>query len=182
MAHYICVMPDIYYQDGANLRHISDVYYQDGASLRTLTEVWYQDGASLRKVWSKSVALVHLENLTQTGRALTPKTASASIMLNTLGVVQGRANTNVYTDKFTWLLSGASSDYQVRASVISGTAPTGSATNTWLTMSSPRDWTISNNTEDTSTTMLLIELRDVATSTIRATATFTLQATQDASP
>lgn len=169
-------MPDIYYQDGANLRHISDVYYQDGASLRTITEVWYQDGGVLRKVWNKNTALVYLENLFQEGTTIPPGTASASVRIKSSGTVQGRANTNPYNTKFVWLLVGSSGDYEVRATLLSGTTPSGSAIGTWLTTSSDRTWSVSSVVGGAVFSTLLIELRDIATNTIQASATFTIQA------
>jgi hypothetical protein len=175
-------MPDIYYQDGANQRHITGIYYQDGANLRTLQEVYYQDGANLRLVWTNAPATVYLEDAAQSGRAIAPSTASATINFTSGGLVQSRANSNPYALLFTWLLSGAASAYQIRATVSSGTSPAGSALNTWLNMGVDNLWVLSRSTSGTSTSVLTIEIRDVATSTIRASATFTLQATQNDSP
>lgn len=173
-------MPDIYYQDDGSLRHVSDIYYQDGASLRTLTEVWYQDGATLRQVWSKSTALVHLENLSQSGRALQPAEAKASIILKTNGWVQGNANTNPYVNKFIWKLVGASSDYQVRATLLSGTPPAGSDLGSWIAMSSDVSWNLPSGLIIGETSCSLsIEIRDVATLSVQDSATFTLRATRD---
>lgn len=65
----------------------------------------------------------------------------------------------------------APANYEVRATVDGGSTPTGSATATWLSCSTDRDWTVTDTTFDEliKSSNLTIEVRDVATSTIRAT-------------
>lgn len=46
--------------------------------------------------------------------------------------------TQVPTDSYTWLLSGAASDYQIRFTTTAGTPLSGVANNTWLALSTTR--------------------------------------------
>ena len=69
-------------------------------------------------------------------------------------------------------------DYEARATVSSGSGGTltGSATATWLNLGTTRSWTLSSGTSGLlCDRVLTIEIRDVATSTVRASATITLQ-------
>lgn len=65
-------------------------------------------------------------------------------------------------------------NYEVRATLNSGTTPTGTL-NTWLNLGTTREWTLTASTGNFLTCNLTIEIRDTATSTVRATATLTLE-------
>jgi hypothetical protein len=79
----------------------------------------------------------------------------------------------------TWLASGySSSNYQIQATKLSGSAPTGTL-GSWLSLSANRTWSISETggVAGTTTCKLKIEIRDAALpNTIRDTATFTITA------
>lgn len=76
----------------------------------------------------------------------------------------------------TWLQAGASGDYEVRATVLSGDTPTGSALGSWLVLSTTRAWTLTDAVNDgiALTCDLQVEIRDTATSTVQDTATITI--------
>lgn len=65
----------------------------------------------------------------------------------------------------------AVANYEVRANIDGGSTPSGSATGTWLSCSTDRDWTITDTTVDAASeyTFLQIKLRDAATTTVLAT-------------
>jgi hypothetical protein len=69
------------------------------------------------------------------------------------------------------------SNYQIRAT---GSDPdlAGSALNTWLALSTTREWTVTkgDNTSGFVNATITIEIRDTATSTVRGTAVVTLEA------
>ncbi len=70
---------------------------------------------------------------------------------------------------------GIGNDFQIRATLLSGTAPTdGSPLNTWLTMNVNRSWGNSIFVVGTLTSDLQIDIRDVATMTIQDTGFITL--------
>lgn len=71
---------------------------------------------------------------------------------------------------WTWIPVGAASAYEIYCQPISGSvAGSISATNTWLNLGTARSWT-----RNSSTAVLAITIRDVATQTTQATCTITL--------
>lgn len=76
-----------------------------------------------------------------------------------------------------WLLYGLSSDYSVRATLISGTSPSGSALSSNLNLSTTRNWYLSNSVRhSTLTCQLQIKIFRVADGSNIATATVTITA------
>lgn len=75
----------------------------------------------------------------------------------------------------TWLLSGAAGDYESRATLQSGTTPTTGTMNTWQALSSDESWSLAVAAGSTDTSVILVEIRDVATSTVQDSASITLQ-------
>jgi hypothetical protein len=74
----------------------------------------------------------------------------------------------------TWLISGVNSDYEARATHQSGSALTTGTMDTWLALSSDRTWTLDAASPTSKTSVFLIEIRDVATSTVQDSASITL--------
>lgn len=82
----------------------------------------------------------------------------------------------VYIAQETWLLSGASSDYEVRCSY-TGTAPSGDATGTWLDAGTTREWFVQDAVADgvSVDSVLTVQLRlKGGPGTILSTATINL--------
>lgn len=77
----------------------------------------------------------------------------------------------------TWLQSGAASSYEVRATVLSGTSPTGSALATWLNCGSDRSWS-QNSTGGAGSVsgIITVEIRSASSLIVLATATITINA------
>jgi len=68
-------------------------------------------------------------------------------------------------------------NYEVRATKVGvGDTPSGSVLNSWLVLSSDRTWQLSASPGNLLACTLTIEIRDTATSTVRATASVTLEA------
>lgn len=81
--------------------------------------------------------------------------------LNTSGAVQ-RDKTGSVATLETWLLSGASSDYDARVTIISGSFFSGTA-GAWLNLGSTRDWTIRRAVGGTfAETIFTVEIRQAA--------------------
>lgn len=74
-----------------------------------------------------------------------------------------------------WRVSGASADYQVRATLQSGSITSGT-TGSWLSLSTGREWSISQTSFGTGSATLLIEIRDAVTLAVLDSATVTLTA------
>lgn len=72
----------------------------------------------------------------------------------------------------------AGSGYDVRATVVSGTTPTGSATGSWLSLGSSQSWTLGTASVTTVTCQLTIEIRSASSLAVLASGTVTLTATK----
>jgi hypothetical protein len=76
----------------------------------------------------------------------------------------------------TWCVPTANAgNYESRMTLTSGTFTTGTVA-TWEALSSTRTWSVTQSVLGVKTTTATIEIRDVATSTVRATATVDLTA------
>lgn len=80
-----------------------------------------------------------------------------------------------------WPVTDIGSSYQIRATLVSGTAPTGPAlgSTTWHNLSTQRTWSHSRSGAGTSSCVIEVSIRDIATSTIRATASYTIEAVME---
>ena len=124
-------------------------------------------------VWVTVWPLVAITN--QSISRVASTATQATYTLNTSGIVQ-KSEGGSTTTLETWLLNGAAGDYEARATVSSGDSPTGSALSTWLALSSTRAWTLQDAVVDgiPLTCVLLVEIRDVATNTVQASASITI--------
>lgn len=73
-------------------------------------------------------------------------------------------------------LAGAA--YDVRATVVSGTTPTGSATGSWLSLGTSQSWTLGTASVTTVTCQLTIEIRNATSLAVLASGTVNLSATK----
>lgn len=80
-----------------------------------------------------------------------------------------------------WLLGGGpASNYEVQATYSSGAVPSGTLA-TWLNCGSSRTWFVSNGARNNSviSSAISVQIRDVATQTVQASASITLSAESD---
>lgn len=75
----------------------------------------------------------------------------------------------------TWLLSGAASDYECRATLTSGSLTTGT-TGTWMSLSTSRQWQRDRAAFGSASATLTIEIRRASDGVVLDSATITLQA------
>lgn len=104
-------------------------------------------------------------------------TRIATIRLNSDGYAYHGDNGS-YTQQYKWLQSGTNTDFEVYATVTSGSVS--GTTGAWLSLGTTRDWSVVDGSSDGTSEEASVDLtiRDVATSTTRAYATFTLTASQ----
>ena len=104
-------------------------------------------------------------------------TRIATVRLNSDGYVYHGDNAS-YTQQYKWLQSGANTDFEVYATLVSGSIS--GTTGAWLSLGTTRDWSVVDGSSDGTSQEATVELtiRDVATSTTRAYATFYLTASQ----
>lgn len=143
------------------------------SSFRTLAGV-ASGTISMSNFYGKSNVTVTISNLTVTNTDVTPALVEATYQLN--------SNGKIYDDGIevgSWVTpNSAAGDYQVKAEIVSG-SPTGTFSS-WINLSTSRSWLVSRDGSldgvGTTSAIISIEIRDTATSTVRDTATITLQA------
>ncbi len=124
----------------------------------------------------KAPARVFLQDSTTPDAVVnSPADAFCLFRLNVSGAGQ-RNHAGSYITQFTWLLSGAASDYECRMSTGSGTLSTGTA-GSWLPLSSTQEWSRSRTGIGTAAYTGTLEIRDASTLVVLASATVTLTAT-----
>ena len=117
---------------------------------------------------------------TVTDITVSPTNASAQFQLQSDGdvaritVTTGGGGT---VDVGDWItpISAAGANYEVRATVNSGSLTSGT-TGSWLALSSTRTWTLTQTTVASSACELLIEIRNTSTTIVMDSSTVTLQA------
>ena len=108
-----------------------------------------------------------------------PADAFAGFRLNSNGTMQETEATTLdwAIDGGTWVGFGVGSDYEVRFTLNSGSSPTGSVLNTWLSLGTTRPVSISETgIPGTTTSNLLAEIRDATTLAVLDSVTVTLVA------
>lgn len=153
----------LFYRNAGVLRAITKLFFRDpagGGTLRTVSKAFYRDGGVLRQVFA-------IDDPAPTDASFNDFTvsqssgfgsAAAGYRVNTSGVAQSRRK-NVYATLETWLLSGASSDYEVQATgggdnpeEIVGT------TGSWINCSLSPEWYI-DSVGDRISVQLLLQVR-----------------------
>lgn len=133
--------------------------------------------AAIAMVKKKNTSQVFLSNQS-VYHGLVSGNTTAGIRFNIGGTVDGLIGAT-YTNRFTWLLSGAAADYQILLTTVSGTSPSGSAIATWLALNSVREWSITRSglaIPGTTESVFTLQIRRVSDSVVIAgPVTITLQ-------
>lgn len=88
--------------------------------------------------------------------------------------------TGLFREQYTWLQSGIASDYEMRSTYFAGDVPDNSPQGVWIDMSTGPRWDVAvGGRAKNETAIMVIEIRDTATSTIQANVFVTLQAYTD---
>lgn len=134
---------------------------------RRISGAWTQ-------VWP--LALITDQVISSAGTSLLASTSRYK--LNTSGIVEKREGTLPYETLETWLLSGAASDYEVRATdmgTITGLGSPSGTTGVWLSLGTSREWSLSvPNSGEQDTWLLFIEIRTVSDNVVVTSANITL--------
>lgn len=122
---------------------------------------------------------VSLTDTSQSHTAVSPNTASATlrIVAGLDNEVQGLAGATV-VPKYVWLLSGSASDYEFRATALSGTTPAGTFGSWNDAGTADCSWALNRSTDGVSTGEITIECRRKSDSAVIATCVFTFTATR----
>lgn len=121
-----------------------------------------------------SGSLVSLQNasVSSAGSGATIRTAGWKIDADSYVYTLKQAT---YTQRYQWT-NGAVADYQVRATLDSGTLTTGTA-GSWLACSSDREWTVQAGSGASVFAYLTIEVRSASTLIVLASCTVQIIAT-----
>lgn len=129
---------------------------------------------------SWAVVAVTLNSAFQSQIRTAPSNAFARLELYG-GIVRGRVTSisGATNNKFTWDNFGASSDYQIRVQLSSGTGPAGSAVNSWLDCNTNPGWHLSQTSIGTTSCSLSVEIRLKSSGSVLAgPVTWTLSVTK----
>ena len=144
------------------------VFVRDGG-------VWKQADLSVRDggVWKEAVSFTPTITLTYTFASDTVgQVYLASITVGSNGTVSA-VGPQGKTANYSWIDDAAYvGDYEVRATLVSGSAPSGTV-GSWIDCASGATWSRSSSTYGV--TKLTVEIRDKATQTIQASATFDIE-------
>jgi hypothetical protein len=99
-------------------------------------------------------------------------TATATYELNNNGNVYNHLGTNLEA----WLDSGVNSDFDVRATFVSGDTLASGTLGTWQVLSTTRSWSLTAVSGETKSTTLTVEIRNSSTLAVLTTATISLSA------
>jgi hypothetical protein len=157
----------MYVNDAGALRLIRQCFVNDAGVLRNMQRLSINDAGTLRHVFFGLVT-VSGETISDINVAFV---SFATVRFKSTGIVQKDTNagSNVQIDSGTdWIIPNASAagGYEIRATATgpSGSGSlTGSALNTWLSLASDREWTLTVIGDESSTTTLLIEIRQGST-------------------
>lgn len=144
-------------------RNAAGSWVQVGSVKRRLSGAWVT-------IWSAAAAITD-QSITSLGPT---GTLTAGYRLNASGIAESLVQA-AYTTIETWLVIGAASDYEVRATLVTGDALTYGTVGTWQALSSSREWRISTPTPGAKLSELLIEIRTTA-GIVVGSATITLEA------
>lgn len=101
----------------------------------------------------------------------------ALVEFNTDGTQYRQEGSAAKASMGSWLKTGVVGDYQIRATLTSGTSPSGTV-GSWLALSSTQTWSVSAPSGTQVVTELLFEIRDAATSAVLDSATVILDSTR----
>lgn len=122
---------------------------------------------------------VQLTGGTVTAIAISPNDATAGYQLTSGGAAQQLVN-GVASTLYNWLLSGSASDFDVFATLNSGTLTSGT-TGSWLNMGTTRSWTVQRtvNAAGVNSANITLQLRPAGGGATLATAVIQLNAEVD---
>lgn len=121
-------------------------------------------------------AVVAIDNANAFARTNTEAEITAYYSLQNTGDGQ-HTNSTGTNSSFTWKNSGNVSDYQVRATVTSGTTPGGDGVGSWLSLGTSRSWSLNQYGDGTKQCTITVEIRLQSTGQVLDSATITIKAT-----
>ena len=97
---------------------------------------------------------------------LSPGSAAAEVTFLNTGGYTGVGNVEGFSGNWITPTSAAGSAYEIRLTVNSGTTPSGSAPNIWLSLGTARSWNITQSGDGTTACNVTIEIRRASTGAV----------------
>lgn len=122
-------------------------------------------------------ASVTIESAAINDFVLEPATSAATVEFGADGIYRSVSQSSGSSDIGPWVTptTAAGADFEIRASVVTGSV-TGSATGSWLALSSTRYWTSARASPGVSAAQITVEIRAAASGAVLDSATFDLTA------
>lgn len=120
---------------------------------------------------------VSIANLGVSDVTISPTNASATYQLTNAGVINRITNSGGTTSPGNWIFpaSAAGANYEVRATVNSGSLTSGT-TGAWTALSSSQSWTLQQTSVGAVSCNITIEIRHATSLAVLDTASITLEA------
>lgn len=94
---------------------------------------------------------------------LSPGTSNAEVTFTNTGTYTGTGNIQGFSGNWITPTSAAGSAYDIRLTVNSGSTPSGSAPNIWLSLGTTRSWNITQSGIGTTASNVTVEIRNAST-------------------
>ena len=91
-----------------------------------------------------------------------PGSAAAEVTFTNTGTYVGTGNIQGFSGNWITPTSAAGSNYDIRLTVNSGSTPSGSAPNIWLSLGTTRSWAITQSGIGTTASNVTVEIRNAA--------------------
>lgn len=127
-----------------------------------------RSGGSWTNVWTR---ITCSDTTASSSRSI--GTATAAYEARSDGTVYRTNGNNTLVFLENWLAFGSTSNYEIKATLISGTAPTGTL-GSWSSLGTTRTWALSQGIVGDTTCTLSIEIRNAVSLSVVDTATVTL--------
>lgn len=157
-------------KDAGTWKQLTEIHVKDAGTWKSVTEAYVKDGGTWKKFFPSIAASISDRTVSST--AADPASASTLVRFSNNGQLYGPTSSNSL--EF-WKDEGANSDFDIRATKISGTTPTGTFGN-WLNLGTTRDWTLGRTGIGTNECVIDFEIRDTTTGTVLTTGRITMRA------
>lgn len=127
-------------KSGGSMIDVSAIKRKSGGAFVNVAAGWRRQGGAWVQIWPMIISgLVQITNQDIFHTDPLPGAASGSYQLNADGkVYQVLQGTPLLME--TWLLSGVNTDYQARATLVSGDTPTIGTLNVWTALNVSQSW------------------------------------------
>lgn len=166
---------------GGSAPHSLSEYYRGGANVPNAPPnlaIPTSGSIDLTDFYGADVGpAVLLSSFSVSASGVTTGNATARVSIDNTGLQRSKSGGAAYITENTWLIFGANTDYEVRATLssTSGTGSTGgSAFSTWIACSTGGEWTAAAAAGLVFEAAILLEIRYIPTGVVLASNTITL--------